>query len=70
MFWCLGFHSTWAEGCCCQLEPVHVGIQSAVSCSESQYDDLLLSGKVAVGIFVGCATECSFDESGFFFKVY
>ena len=45
-----------------------MGIQSAVSCSESQYDDLLLSGKVAVGIFVGCAAECSFDEGVFFFE--
>ena len=34
---------------------MHVGIQAAVSCSEAKYYYLLLSGKVTVGIFAGCA---------------
>ena len=48
---------------------MHVGIQAAVSCSETKYYNLLLSGKVAVGIFAGCAAECCFDEGSLFLEV-
>ena len=69
MLRCLGCRSTWAERRCCQLQPIHVGIQAAMACSEAKYDNLLLPGKVTVGILAGCAAKRCFDEGSLFLEV-